>query len=69
MDEASLISFLKASMKTIAEEWPDIPKVNDLDDIDPDAKGSAWNRAYGRYWASDTVLQQIKGTACSSKYS
>jgi hypothetical protein len=60
MNEASLISFLKTSMQAIAEEWPDIPKVNDLDDIDPDTKGSAWNRAYGRYWASDTVLQQLR---------
>ncbi|MGA2443748.1 MAG: hypothetical protein ABSH08_22565 [Tepidisphaeraceae bacterium] len=47
-------------MQAIAEEWPDIPEVNDLDDIDADAKGSAWNRAYGRYWASDTVLQQLR---------
>jgi hypothetical protein len=60
MNEAFLISFLKTSMQAIAEEWPDIPEVNDLDDIDADAKGSAWNRAYGRYWASDTVLQQLR---------
>jgi len=47
-------------MAAIAEEWPDIPKVTDLDEIDADAKGSAWNRAYGRYWGADTILGQIR---------
>jgi hypothetical protein len=60
MNALALATQLTEIMAAIAEEWPDIPKVTDLDEIDADAKGSAWNRAYGRYWGADTILGQIR---------
>jgi hypothetical protein len=54
-----LTKLLKSTMHSIASEYPDIPTVTDLDDIDAEAKGSAWNRAYGRYWEADTILQLL----------
>jgi hypothetical protein len=55
-----LTKLLKSTMQAIASEYPDIPTITDLDDIDADSKGSAWNRAYGRYWAVETILRGVK---------
>jgi hypothetical protein len=57
MTHDELTKLLQSTMQSIASEYPDIPTVTDLDDIDADSKGSAWNRAYGRYWEADTILQ------------
>jgi hypothetical protein len=55
-----LTKLLKSTMQAIASEYPDIPSVTDLDDIDADSKGSAWNRAYGRYWQCKEILENLK---------